>query len=59
MTRGRREFKWTEGDLMPQELVNVLMETPEEAQVDESLTDMQMDEVPEMWNLTDFIFSDV
>ena len=45
---GKLEIKWTEGNLMPQELIDVLVETPDTNPGDE--------EAPEFVNLVDVIF---
>ena len=48
ITEGQLSIKWTENDLMPQELV--LMEEPEQSDVQEE------EEIPDIVNLTDIIF---
>ena len=46
---GNLDFRWTASNLMPDELVDILLETGDEAQEDDT---------PEVMNLIDFIFSD-
>jgi len=50
MDDGQLSIRWTEGDLLPQELVNVLIESPDVYGQD--------DECLELENLDDIIFSE-
>jgi hypothetical protein len=58
MVDGALDFKWTEGELMPNELVEVLTETPEGMLMDGAHDNTEMDEAPDMLNLTDFFFAE-
>jgi len=50
MDDGQLSIRWTEGDLLPQELVNVLTESPDVFGQD--------DECLELENIDDIIFSE-
>ena len=47
-TDGKLEIKWTEGDMLPQELVDIMLDEPEQSEGQE--------ELPELYNLTDTVF---
>ena len=47
-TDGKLEIKWTEGDMLPQELVDIMLDEPEQSE--------DQEELPELYNLTDTVF---